>query len=170
MINKLVRGYRLGNRVSPLGDRTIVFLQLLTGEVSCGNEWHIFCLILFIVCTGFSPNKNKIDIGTELAWLFSISTVCYISQWDFVNFVTLLIHVLSEIATNNSKFALALFTKDANNIICMYHVMLDQEFIVYLHQRSDKGIENNVPTHPIHTTWTRFKEFCKNHSWFAPEI
>jgi len=42
MINKLVRGYRLGDRASPLEDRTVVFSQPLTGEISYSDIGHIF--------------------------------------------------------------------------------------------------------------------------------
>jgi len=32
------RGFRLGDRASPLGGTSMVFLQPLTGEVSCSNK------------------------------------------------------------------------------------------------------------------------------------
>jgi len=39
MINKTVRGCRLGDQASPLGGRTMVFSQPLTGAVSCSDKW-----------------------------------------------------------------------------------------------------------------------------------
>jgi len=42
MISKLVRGCRFGDRASPLGSKTMVFSQPLTGEISYGDIGHIF--------------------------------------------------------------------------------------------------------------------------------